>query len=89
MTETLAVEWARFPINVNAIAPGLIKSEMTDGMAQRMKAGPSADGFAAHTTRQRVPGPEVLDTTLLYLLDPASHAVTGTVIKVDDGQQPR
>ena len=89
MTETLAVEWSRFHVNVNAIAPGIVKSEMTDGMAQRMKAGDSAEGFAAHTRRGRVPTPDWLDSTLLYLVDPDSHAVTGTVIVVDDGQQNR
>lgn len=89
MTETLAVEWSRFHINVNAIAPGLVKSEMTDGMAQRMKAGERAEDFAAHTRRKRVPTPDWLDTTLLYLVDPDSHAVTGTVVIVDDGQQNR
>ena len=89
MTETLAVEWARFPINVNAIAPGIVKSEMTDGMAKRMGAGEEAEGFAAHTRRGRVPTPDWLDSTLLYLVDPDSHAVTGTVIVVDDGQQNR
>ncbi|MEM7729708.1 MAG: SDR family NAD(P)-dependent oxidoreductase [Pseudomonadota bacterium] len=89
MTETLAVEWAKFHVNVNAIAPGIVKSEMTDGMAQRMKAGDTAEGFAVHTTRGRVPTPDFLDSTLLYLMDPASHAVTGTVIKIDDGQGTR
>lgn len=89
MTETLAVEWAKFPINVNAIAPGIVKSEMTDFMAQRMQAGEQAEDFAAHTTRKRVPTPDFLDSTLLFLVDPKSHAVTGTVIKVDDGQQGR
>lgn len=89
MTETLAVEWSRFHINVNAIAPGLVKSEMTDGMAQRMKAGEQAEDFAASTRRGRVPTPDWLDSTLLYLVDPESHAVTGTVIIVDDGQQNR
>lgn len=89
MTETLAVEWAQFPINVNAIAPGLVKSEMTDGMAQRMQAGDQAEDFAVHTKRRRVPTPDWLDSTLLYLVDPRSHAVTGTVIKIDDGQQDR
>ncbi|MEL7232426.1 MAG: SDR family oxidoreductase, partial [Pseudomonadota bacterium] len=89
MTETLAVEWSRFHINVNAIAPGLVKSEMTDGMAQRMKAGEQAEDLAASTRRGRVPTPDWLDSTLLYLVDPESHAVTGTVIIVDDGQQNR
>src|SRR5437762_7346700 len=36
MTETLAVEWSRFNINVNAIAPGAFASEMMDGMLSRM-----------------------------------------------------
>jgi len=30
-----------------------------------------------------------MDSTLLYLVSPASEAVTGTVIKIDDGQGPR
>ena len=89
MTETLAVEWSRFHVNVNAIAPGIVASEMTDGMAQRMKVGDDADGFSKVTRRGRVPTPDWLDSTLLYLVDPDSHAVTGTVIIVDDGQQNR
>ena len=35
ITETLAVEWAKFNINVNAIAPGAFHSEMMDGMLAR------------------------------------------------------
>lgn len=89
MTETLAVEWAKFPINVNAIAPGIVKSEMTDFMAGRMQVGDQAEDFESHLTRKRVPTPDWLDSTLLFLVDPASHAVTGTVIKIDDGQQGR
>ena len=36
ITETLSVEWARFNINVNGIAPGAFESEMMDGMLQRV-----------------------------------------------------
>lgn len=36
MTECLAVEWSRYNINVNAIAPGAFHSEMMDGMVSRM-----------------------------------------------------
>ena len=36
MTEALAVEWSRFNINVNCIAPGAFASEMMDGMLQRI-----------------------------------------------------
>ena len=39
--------------------------------------------------RRRIGQPEHLDSTLLYLVSPASEMVTGTVIKVDDGQGGR
>ena len=83
MTETLAVEWSRFNINVNAIAPGAFSSEMMDGMLERM--GDITEFFP----RKRLGQPAQLDSTLLYLCSPASDCVTGTVIRVDDGQDPR
>jgi NAD(P)-dependent dehydrogenase (short-subunit alcohol dehydrogenase family) len=83
MTEALAVEWSRNHINVNAIAPGAFHSEMMDGMLERM------GDFSAATPRKRLGDPAQLDSTLLYLCSPSSDAVTGTIIKVDDGQSPR
>ena len=83
MTECLAVEWARFDINVNAIAPGCFNSEMMDGMLERM--GDIARSFP----RKRICDPPEMDSTLLYFLSPASAAVTGTCIKIDDGQGSR
>lgn len=83
MTEVLAVEWARYPINVNGIAPGAFASEMMDGMLSRM--GDITQSFR----RKRLGDPAMMDSTLLYLVAPASEAVTGTVIKIDDGQSNR
>ncbi len=83
MSEVLAVEWARYDINVNCIAPGAFASEMMDGMLQRM--GDITRAFP----RKRIGDPAQLDSTLLYLVSPASECVTGAVIKVDDGQGPR
>jgi len=83
MTEVLAVEWARFNINVNCIAPGAFSSEMMDGMLSRI--GDITQGFP----RKRLGDPAQLDSTLLYLVSPASDFVTGTTIKVDDGQGGR
>ena len=83
MTECLAVEWARYNINVNAIAPGAFSSEMMDGMLERM------GDIAKHFPRKRICDPAQMDSTLLYFLSPASEAVTGTYIKIDDGQGGR
>ena len=83
MTEALAVEWARFGINVNGIAPGAFASEMMDGMLSRM--GDITKGFP----RPRLGDPAQMDGTLLYLVSPASDFVTGTVIKIDDAQGGR
>ncbi len=83
MTECLAVEWSRFNINVNAIAPGAFHSEMMDGMLARM--GDISKAFP----RGRICDPAEMDSTLLYFLSPASNAVTGTCIKIDDGQGSR
>ena len=83
MTEVLSVEWARHHINVNAIAPGIFASEMIDGMFERV--GDMTDSLP----RRRIGDPAQLDSTLLYLVSPASECVTGTIIKVDDGQSGR
>jgi NAD(P)-dependent dehydrogenase (short-subunit alcohol dehydrogenase family) len=83
MTEVLSVEWARFGINVNAIAPGAFASEMMEGMIGRM------GDITVNFPRKRLGDPAQLDSTLLYLVSPSSEFVTGAVIRVDDGQGPR
>ena len=83
MTEVLAVEWSRFHINVNGIAPGAFRSEMMDGMIERV------GDISQHFPRKRMGQPEQLDGTLLYLVSPSSECVTGTVVVVDDGQGGR
>ena len=83
MTEALAVEWARFGINVNGIAPGAFVSEMMEGMIGRI-------GDFTHTLpRKRLGDPAQLDSTLLFLVAPSSEFVTGTIVKADDGQGSR
>ena len=83
MTEAMAVEWSRFPINVNAIAPGAFASEMMDGMMERV------GDISQYFPRKRLCDPAQMDSTLLYLVSPSSECVTGTCIKIDDGQGTR
>ena len=83
MTEVLAVEWVRYGINVNGIAPGVFTSEMMDGMVSRM------GDFTDTLPRKRMGEAAQLDSTLLFLCAPSSEFVTGTIVQVDDGQHPR
>jgi hypothetical protein len=56
---------------------------MMDGMLQRV-------GEIWHDfPRKRMGDPAQMDSTLLYLVAPSSEFVTGTIIKVDDGQSTR
>ncbi len=59
MTEALAVEWARYNINVNCIAPGAFSSEMLDGMLERM------GDFSQTFPRKRIGLPSQMDSTLI------------------------
>ena len=83
LTEAMAVEWAKFHINVNAIAPGTFASEMVGAMVERI------GDFSQYFPRQRICDPAQMDSTLLFLASPSSDCVTGAVIKVDDGQLRR
>ena len=83
MTEMLALEFAKYNVNVNCIAPGAFESEMMDGMLERM--GDITQGYP----RKRLGDPAQLDSTLLFLVAPSSDFVTGTVVRVDDVQAGR
>ena len=80
MTEMLSLEFAKYDINVNAIAPGAFESEMMDGMLERM--GDITKMFP----RGRLGTPSQMDSTLMYLVSPASEFVTGTTIRIHDAQ---
>ena len=56
---------------------------MSDAMFERI--GPQDQ----NVSRKRIPDPALLDSTPLYLVGPASEAVTGAIVRVDDGQSAR
>ncbi len=83
MTEVLALEWAKFGINVNCIAPGAFSTEMLDGLIQRV------GDISANYPRKRICYPPQMDSTLLFLVSPSSECVTGAIVKIDDAQANR
>jgi NAD(P)-dependent dehydrogenase (short-subunit alcohol dehydrogenase family) len=81
MTRAMAHEWGRFGINVNAICPGYIDTEINHHHWQT-EAGQK---LLQMLPRKRVGQPADLDAVLMMLCAKESHFVNGAVIQADDG----
>jgi hypothetical protein len=81
MTKALALEWGRFGINVNAICPGYIDTEINHHHWQTEQGIKLVNMLP----RKRVGQPEDLDALIVLLSSSQSHFVNGAVIAADDG----
>jgi NAD(P)-dependent dehydrogenase (short-subunit alcohol dehydrogenase family) len=81
MTKSMAVEWGRYGINVNAICPGYIATEINAAHFE------SEQGRALVNLlpRKRIGSPEDLDGLLLLLASEESHFINGAIMTADDG----
>ena len=81
-TKSLAVEWARDGIRVNAVCPGFIRTDMTS----RVEANPEVAGFLrARIPMGRFGHPEEVANTVLFLASPMASYITGHCLVVDGG----
>jgi 2-deoxy-D-gluconate 3-dehydrogenase len=83
LTKSLAAAWARSNIQVNAILPGWIITEMTDG-ARTSMAGFS-DSIVGRTPAGRWGETSDFEGAAVFLASSASDFVTGTTLAVDGG----
>jgi 2-dehydro-3-deoxy-D-gluconate 5-dehydrogenase len=81
LTKSLAIDWARYNIQVNAIVPGWIKTDMT----LPAQTGPFYDEIITRTPAGRFGEPEEMAGTAIFLASTASDFVTGAVINADGG----
>ncbi len=81
MTRAMALEWGRFGINVNALCPGYIDTEINHHHWQT----DAGQKLVQMLPRKRVGQPKDLDAALMMLCSNESHFVNGAVIAADDG----
>lgn len=81
VTEALAIEWARYKIRVNAIAPGYIETEINAGLFETERG----KELVKRVPQRRVGSPPDLDGALLLLASDAGSFMTGSTVVVDGG----
>lgn len=82
MTRALALEWGRYGVRVNALAPGFILTNLT----QKLWADTRMQEWGQRNTPlERLGDPCDLAGAALFLASPASSFVTGQILYVDGG----
>lgn len=82
LTENMAIELAQLGINVNAVAPGAIESDMSAGLKQDKKL---MKATLTQIPKGRIGKPEDIAATVVFLASEETDYITGTVIYVDGG----
>jgi NAD(P)-dependent dehydrogenase (short-subunit alcohol dehydrogenase family) len=81
MTKAMALEWGRFGINVNAICPGYITTEINE----HHWSSDAGQKLVQMLPRKRVGDVTDLDGLLLLLASDSSHFMNGAIVTADDG----
>jgi 3-oxoacyl-[acyl-carrier protein] reductase len=79
-TRSLAREVGRLGVNVNAIAPGFLDTDMTQGMESEER-----EKVARRSALRRLPEVDDVANAVEFLLGEGARSITGTVITVDAG----
>ena len=83
LTKSMAVEWAKFNIQVNGIGPGYIKTDQTQAIHAENK--PLNDFIISRTPTGSWGIPEDIGSTAVFLSSQASNFINGQIIYVDGG----
>ncbi len=82
-TKVMALEWAKYGIRVNAVAPGLVKTRFSEALWSNKE---NLDYLLSRVPMKRFAELNEIMGTMLYLASDTSSFVTGTVASVDGGE---
>uniref|UniRef100_A0A5B6ZKX9 Tropinone reductase n=1 Tax=Davidia involucrata TaxID=16924 RepID=A0A5B6ZKX9_DAVIN len=85
VTKNLACEWAKDNIRVNAIAPGIIRTSMTEAVEQHPAQKAIIEHIVSRVPIGRPGEPNEVSSLLAFLCFPAASYITGQLICVDGG----
>jgi 3-oxoacyl-[acyl-carrier protein] reductase len=83
LTKTAAKEFARYGINVNAVAPSIIETELSKDVRENPKL---LERYLSWTLLRRFGKPEEVAYAVMFLASDEAAFITGTVLVVDGGQ---
>ena len=83
LTRSLAADWGKYKINVNAIAPGIIDTPMT---RRTIAAWSTAEQIGQRIPLGRMGEPEEVADAALFLVSKESNYITGVTLPVDGGR---
>lgn len=83
LTQVMAKEWGQYGIRVNTIAPGVIKTRLSEALWKDPETGETA---RQNTPMLRLGEPEEVADVVLFLASDLSRYVTGEIIAIDGGQ---
>lgn len=81
MTEVLALEWGKYGIRINAVAPTIVLTEL----GHMAWDGPVGDEFKKKMPSQRFAEPEEISAVIAFLISDASSMITGHNLVIDGG----
>jgi NAD(P)-dependent dehydrogenase (short-subunit alcohol dehydrogenase family) len=82
LTQVMAKEWGQYNIRVNAIAPGVIETRLSEALWKEPTLG---EAVSKSTPLGRRGVPDDIAGTALYLASEASSYITGVTIMIDGG----